>query len=231
MVYFIIASEYSFFVEQKELLKKKAHLLHEYTIEDEATFTQAINDLGQNGFFDIPKQLVLFKRVAGELPLSNIIEAISFFEQQGHTVVLFEEEPHKEYALYIEKMQGTTITMPKQKESVVAVSPFAFTDFFLAKDKKNAWMSFSDLVSGSTEFLQIHAALFWALKTLYLVKHEPQATLDVKPYVYSKMKKLENIWSTHELESCIERLLFLNKEEQFDDEAMRMKFEQLIFSL
>ncbi len=232
MLYFIIAQQYDFFVTQKESIKKTNHLEHEYIVEDQETFFQAISDLGQSGFFDFPKQLVIFKRMSQEIEDTQVLEAVSLFTNQGHSVILFETEKHKGYLSYIETKDGVCIVEPVPKTDASEVmTPFAFTDFFLTKDKKNAWIAFSRLIAVKTDILQIQGALFWALKTLYLVKQEPKDTLDVKPYVYSKMKKVESLWSTSELQLYLEKILMITKDEQFDEEVLRMKYEELIFSL
>lgn len=232
MLYYIIAQQYDFFVTHKESIKKKNHLEHEYIVEDQETFFQAISDLGQSGFFDFPKQLVIFKRISQEIEDTSVLEAVSLFIAQGHSIILFEIEKNNAYTSYIEKNNGVSfVESPVKPDASQTLTPFAFTDFFLTKDKKHAWIAFSRLITVKTDILQIQGALFWALKTLYLVKQESKDVLDIKPYVYSKMKKVESLWTIDELRLYLEKILVITKEEQFDEDILQMKYEELIFSL
>ena len=66
---------------------------------------------------------------------------------------------------------------------------FAFTDAFMAGDKKRTWIGYRRLIEAGISAEEIHGALMWAVRSALLASKTGSAgESGLKPFVYSKSK-------------------------------------------
>jgi hypothetical protein len=97
-----------------------------------------------------------------------------------------------------------------QKESFEGGEVFRFTDLYLSRNKKEAWMTYTRLIRGGSAPEEVHGALFWAVKSLFLVVSgalggTPEE-LNMKPYPYQKMKGFSSKWEKGEIKNSLRAL-------------------------
>ena len=78
----------------------------------------------------------------------------------------------------------------KGKVEVVRPNVFAFSDAFLAQDKKKIWLGYRKLISSGVSPEEIHGVLMWAIRsTLIALKTNSATEAGLKPFVYTKSKR------------------------------------------
>ncbi len=231
MLQVIVGEDYSFFTQEKDKIKKQVSLVHEYIVDDPTLIGGLVDQFCQDGFFEIDTQLILIKNIFDHISRENLQQVITLVLSYGHSVIVYEYTSSKELKDFSTLMNASFVEQ-KKVTPIQKISPFAFTDYYLARDKKNAWITFTQLFEKNVALIQIQSALYWALKTLFLVKTSNQeSNPEIKPFVYTKMKNLGKQWTEQEIRMSLQAVLSISAQEEFDDDAMRMKFEQLLFAL
>lgn len=232
MLYVITSEDYSFFQKEKDAIQKEKNLAAEYVIDDVLNLGTVVDQFGQESFFETPKHLIVFKYIFEEADEEYFTQVVSLLNRYGHAVIVYEYTLSKELKSFVTN-QGALhreYKKPAAKESTI--SPFGFTDLFIKRDKKNAWIMLSQMAEEGATMGQIGAALHWALKTLFLTKTGKEAdNPDIKPYTWNKMKRETSKWTEGEIRQTLRELLFISGAEQFDEEAFRMRLEQMVFAL
>lgn len=230
MLYVISGEDFDFFTKEKNTIKTKHNLEAEYTLDDPLLIGTLVEQFCQDGFFETPKHLIILKYLLDEVTEEVLAEMLPLLASYGHTVILHEHTLPKKLPSVFSK--ATMLETKKSVAKEVLPTPFAFTDYVIARDKKNAWLSFSDLITSGVPVGQISAALFWAFKTLFLVKTGTQVeNPEIKPFVFNKMKRQTGAWDQADIAQMLKSILEITTHEQFDEDAQRMKFEQILFAL
>lgn len=67
---------------------------------------------------------------------------------------------------------------------------FAFTDSFMAGDKKRTWIGYRRLIESGISAEEIHGALMWAVRSALIAgKTKSASESGLKPFVYDKSKR------------------------------------------
>ncbi len=232
MLYVITSEDYSFFQKEKNSIQKEKNLSAEYVVDDILNLESVVDQFGQESFFETPKHLIIFKYIFEEADEDYFTQVVTLLNRYGHAVIVYEYTLSKELKSFILKKGALhrEYKKPTVKENVT--SPFGFTDLFIKRDKKNAWIMLSQMAEEGTTPGQIGAALHWALKTLFLAKTGKEVdNPDIKPYTWNKMKRETSKWAEGEIRQTLRELLFISGAEQFDEEGFRMRLEQMVFAL
>lgn len=231
MIHVIIATEYDFFTTTKESLKKKLSLSNEYGVEELTDCPIVHAEFSTEGFFERPPHLLVYKYLFDGMCENGYTSYLTDLIKTKHTVLLYEKTTTKELSLFL-KEQGITPIEVKTSIEKKEVTPFAFTDAVIARNKKDAWMEFMALRNQHVEMMSITSGLIWAMKSLCLVLTQKDVgSTGLNPYVYSKMSKKASVWKISEAQTFLRDLLYLSLEEQFDEEVQSVKLEQLLFQL
>ncbi len=232
MLYVIIAEEYDFFSKEKELLKKKLHIESEYEILNSEHAIAVFEEFYSDGFFEKPTFCLIYKYLFDEMNENMFLPQIELLSETKHLVCIYEKTHSKELDVFIGKHSITPIEFKKTTVEKKAPTPFLFTDYVIAKNKKDAWIEYMALQKQNIEVSQILGGLIWAIKSLLLVlSHTNVTQTGLNPYVFSKIDKMKSLWTKTEGEQLLKKLLHIQGEEQFDEEAQAIKLEQLIFNL
>jgi hypothetical protein len=232
MVTIITTEDYSYFQREKTNIYTTAHLEYEYTVDDPEALPVLIEQFCQDGFIQAPKSLIVLKHIFNSDLTDTLKQTAQLLVRYGHEVIIYEYSISKELKEFGATIGAKLSEQKKVLEKETSINPFLFTDSFIKKDKKNAWIQLETLMHQGVEIGQISAALFWALKTLYLVKNGNKETHpEIKSFVFDKMKRSVSLWENADIGRLLESILHITAHEQFDEAAQQMKFEQMVFSL
>jgi DNA polymerase III delta subunit len=118
------------------------------------------------------------------------------------------------------------------REAPSLPSVFGFTDRYLARDKKEAWLSFVGLQREGVAGEEIHGALFWAVKTVFLVKTvglgKSAEELGMKPYPYQKAKNFSTKWSVEDITRSLKDLTRILEETRIQGGDLSIALESFV---
>lgn len=90
---------------------------------------------------------------------------------------------------------------------------FFLGDLLAARDRKQLWVAYTDVLSRGHAPEEVHGILFWAAKSMLLAAHSKSAEeAGQKPYVYSKFRRGSANYSLTELAAMSEDLVRLYHE-------------------
>jgi hypothetical protein len=151
--------------------------------------------------------------------------------ESGNTFILVDEKFSKEFKDEAKK-QKINVEEFTKKEKEAGYSVFAFTDLYLARDKKGAWLALTRLFREGAAAEEVHGALFWAVKSLYLVTAsglgEGPEALGMKPYTYEKTKRFASKWGKEEASSTLKEMTHLLETTRKNGGDLGMALERLV---
>jgi hypothetical protein len=231
MIYAVTSLDYDFFIQEKEAIKKKNSIIHEYIVTDIEQCASVYDEFRTEGFFEKPTYLIVYKYLFTEMAETAATYQLEELIHSPHTIILYEKNTTKEFDAFIKK-NSIVHFEPRKVVEGKDPTPFLFTDYVIAKNKKDAWVEYMALGKQGVENSQIIAGLIWAMKSLILVlTYNDLQKTGLNPYVFSKLDKKKNLWDITSAQRFLKTLLYISAEEQFDDEAGRIKLEQLLFEL
>ncbi len=127
----------------------------------------------------------------------------------GNQFIIFDEKFSKELKDEAKK-QKIAIEDFSREEKITGPSVFAFTDMYLSRDKKGAWLLLTRLFRDGAAPEEVHGALFWAIKSLFLATTgtlgKNAEELGMKPYPYDKSKRFGAKWTREEVGSALKEM-------------------------
>lgn len=86
--------------------------------------------------------------------------------------------------------KSVPVTEFGKKVAEVRPLPFALTDFFMAGDRKRAWIEYQTLLRAGVSPEEIHGTLSWAVRSALLSgKATSPDEAGLKPFVYNKSRR------------------------------------------
>jgi DNA polymerase III delta subunit len=135
-----------------------------------------------------------------------LLSQIGAMLDSNHSFIVIDEKFTKEWKDEAKK-QKTEITDFSAEERYAGASVFGFTDLYLSRDKKGAWIAFTKLIREGSAPEEVHGALFWAVKSLFLVVSgtlgRSAEELGMKPFPYQKMKGFAQKWTKEEARDAL----------------------------
>lgn len=213
-------------------LKKQYSTDVDYLLDENNFSNDSISPFLENGFFEEKTYLVILQSLLESPHLNLIKEYICFLEKSKNIFIITEDFLEKSTEDSLNSSGVIPIILKEEVSKKEFNNPFIFTEYVLARDKKNAWITLNDLKNKS-EIGQILATLFWSLKTLYIVSDSSisQTQSGLKPFVYSKHKKYTSLWSIEDQNIFLSRILSLQSDNIFDDNGQYCALEELVLSL
>lgn len=108
---------------------------------------------------------------------------------------------------------------------------FAFTDSFMAGDKKRTWIGYRRLIEAGISAEEIHGALMWAVRSaLIACKTKSAAESGLKPFVYDKSKRSSAKLGVDTVEDLSRTLVRAYHRARMGEGDLEMLMESLILS-
>ncbi len=231
MLYIIAGEDYDFFSKEKEAIKKRSGITDEYIVTDREHCDTVYTEFSVDGFFPKPDYIIIYKYLFDEMHELDTVHHLALLGQTKHTIIIAEKTISKELKAFAEK-QNIVIIEPRKKVEKKEITPFAFTDEVIARNKKDAWIAYMHLRTNHVEVSQILAGTIWAMKSLVLsMTYKTVQQTGINPYVFTKLQKQQSKWTIDEATRVYLSLLVIAATEQFDEEAQSIKIEQLLFTL
>lgn len=150
--------------------------------------------------------------------------------ESGNTFILVDEKFPKDIKDEAKK-QKVAIAEFTKKDKEVGYSVFTFTDLYLSRDKKGAWLALTRLFREGAAPEEVHGALFWAIKSLFLVTDsglggDPES-LGMKPYTYDKIKRFGK-WKKDEVATTLRRMTSILETTRKSGGDLGMALERLV---
>lgn len=86
---------------------------------------------------------------------------------------------------------------------------FALADAFGERDKKKAWILFTDAVREGVAAEEIHGTIFWMVKSMVLTKRVAAGYTGLSPYVLTKATRYAKGFSEEELAAILDQLVVI----------------------
>lgn len=145
-----------------------------------------------------------------------------------HIFIFDEDASTKEISKKIQKIGGIYIETEAVTKKVVLNTPnvFLLTDFIFERNKKDAWIYYQKIKNEDP--YKLVGMLFWAFKTLAIIKDGKDEAQIVKPFVKSKVQKNIHRWGTEDISRGLTYMLDFFHVYRFDEEGLRIKIEEFL---
>lgn len=124
----------------------------------------------------------------------------------------------------------TEVHNAKEKPSQAEVTAFPLTDAIGARDKKKAWILFSNLTK-KIPVEEIHGVVVWFFKSMVLSVKASAGDSGMKPFVYSKSKKFAQNFKIEELETLYFKLISMSHNARRGKGILFVELEKFILEL
>lgn len=152
--------------------------------------SRALSFLESQGLFAKKPALIFDRACETEEGKAFIFEHAEIFHESDAFVFVIEEKLSATDAKKFPKGVHTESFDGDIQKVPAAPNVFAFTDAFLARDRKGAWVRYRSLISAGVSPEEIHGAAAWAVRSVLLALKTKDANASgLKPFVYSKSKK------------------------------------------
>lgn len=123
----------------------------------------------------------------------------------------------------VETFEGVQATEPTRP------NVFAFTDTFLSGDRKKAWIGYRSLLAAGISPEEIHGAMMWAVRSTLLAGKTTSASASgMKPFVFSKSKKVFDARGAAHMEDVSRRLVAVYHKARSGQGPLELGIEDMI---
>ncbi len=157
--------------------------------------------LGSQGLFEKKYIVVLDFLFSLEEAKELILSKLKEMQTAEHWFLILEGKVDSSAVKKIEKFCYKTEKFEKVETKKESPIIFRITDKLLARDKKQLWVCFIDLIKQGISAEEIHGLLFWAVKNMILASRtKNQKDSGLAPYLYSKSLSGSKNYSLKELQ-------------------------------
>jgi len=187
------------------LQKKKPNALF-YRITSLNFFEQSLELLVSGQGLFSSKYIVLFDNVFDSKEIKEeVVGALKEIAESENVFIFLEKEIDKKTLEKIEKhatkVQVFNTTETKKKNDF---NPFALSDAFLSRDKKRLWEILLETKKRGIAPEETHGLLWWQVKALAITADAKTAEeADLSPFVFSKAKRAEKLFSKDEINTML----------------------------
>lgn len=161
------------------------------------------------------KYIVLFDNVFDSKEIKEeVVGALKEIAESENVFIFLEKEIDKKTLEKIEKhvtkVQVFNTTETKKKNDF---NPFALSDTFLSRDKKRLWEILLETKKRGIAPEETHGLLWWQVKALAITADAKTAEeADLSPFVFSKAKRAEKLFSKDEINTMLFSLVTMYHE-------------------
>jgi DNA polymerase III delta subunit len=165
------------------------------------------------GLFE-SKYIVLFDNVFSTKDFKEeIIGMLAEIKDSEHVFVILEKDIDKKTLDKLEKhaakMQefASGAAAEKAASGKKAYNPFALSDALLNRNRKDLWMLLLEAKQRGTAAEETHGIIWWQMKAVKLaIESKDAKEADLSPFVFTKAKRAEKIFSKEELGTMLFQL-------------------------
>jgi len=118
---------------------------------------------------------------------------------------------------------------PKGIREAVRPNVFAFTDSFMAGDRKKTWLGYQKLLTAGISAEEIHGALLWAVRSaLIALKTSDAEEAGLKPFVFTKSRRVAERLGVERVEEFSRSLIEIYHKARSGVGSIELGIEHLI---
>ncbi len=190
-----------------------------------------LNYIGGENLFG-QKTILVLTHCLSTKEISVFLESRKKEIEETQTPIIFVESAFlkKDFPSFKKNFEKISEHKEAKKTEAKRYNVFPLIDAVVSGDKKNSWLLFQDALAEGVSSEEVINLLFWQYKTLALVATgESAGSLGMKPFVFSKSKRLLSKYSTKDLRKKMFELIKLFQESRFEkDGAERLERALLI---
>jgi DNA polymerase III delta subunit len=143
--------------------------------------------LGAQGLFE-KKYIVVLDFLFSQKDIKeNILKKLKEMQEAEHWFLILDGKTDVATTKKIEKFSYKSQEFEKTESKKESPIIFTITDKLLARNKKQLWVCFTDLLGRGIPAEEIHGVLFWAVKNMIIVARvDSQKESGLPPFSYSK---------------------------------------------
>lgn len=190
-------------------------------------FSSAPSYLLSQGLFS-PKVALVFDRALESTEGKEVIaEHAELLHEASADVFVIETTLPAEIKKLFPK--GAQVTDFGKKEVEERPMPFAFSDAFMAGDRKGAWIEYQKLLAQGLSAEELHGTLSWAVRSaLVAFKTKSADEAGLKPFVYTKSKRFVEKLGVEVVENFSRKLVHIYHRARAGQGDMTLGLEKLI---
>jgi DNA polymerase III delta subunit len=143
--------------------------------------------LGAQGLFEKKYIVVLDFLLSQKDIKENILQKLKEMQEAEHWFLILDGKTDAATTKKIEKFVFKSQEFEKTENKKESPIIFTITDKLLARNKKQLWVCFTDLLGQGIPAEEIHGVLFWAVKNMIIVARvDSQKESGLAPFSYSK---------------------------------------------
>ena len=143
--------------------------------------------LGAQGLFEKKYIVVLDFLLSQKDIKENILQKLKEMQEAEHWFLILDGKTDAATTKKIEKFVFKSQEFEKTENKKESPIIFTITDKLLARNKKQLWVCFTDLLGQGISAEEIHGVLFWAVKNMIIVARvDSQKESGLAPFSYSK---------------------------------------------
>lgn len=211
------------------LLKKPDASFFRFTTESEQSLEEL---LFSQGLFS-QKYIVLLDNIFEEkIYKEYVVKNLKEIQESPNIVILFETVVDAKTKTKLEKIsdkyKDNSVTAKKQEKFNV----FSLTDALLQKDKKKLWVGYQKALLQNVSAEEIFGVLMWQVKALVQAQTSANAKeADLKPFVFTKAKKAERVYSQSEAENLLKHMVEMYHDSRRGKGKLELLLERKILAL
>ena len=190
-------------------------------------FETALTYLSSRGLFSENITLILdrpFETTEGKALLEAHAQAL---HESSVDVYVIETSLSAEQKKFFPK--NATVEDFGKAEKEERLLPFALSDAFMSGDRKNAWIEYQKLMSHGMTPEEIHGTLSWVVRSALLAAKTKSATeAGLKPFVYTKSKRVAEKHGIAHVEELSRRLVALYHSARAGEGALALLLESFL---
>lgn len=226
--------------KKRELLKKHPAAAH--AVFDSETFSAAAMDalLESAGLF-AGAHVVYCRNVSEHKEAPEYLKKrFTEIAASSHEFVFYEAEPPaslvalaRRHAQKVEAVEGA----PEQETRDVTPNLFSLGDALGARERRRAWVLYTETRARGSSPEEIFNVLFWQVKNILMVKQAESrgqasaATLGMKPFPFKKAKIFARHYETRELKELARELVEAFHESRYGGHELDLELEHFLLSL
>jgi hypothetical protein len=189
---------------QKELLRITTLFpaYEKVTIGEGSLGEEVLGNLALSGGLFGTKTLAVLEFTLGFESAETIVLRHLKELQQSETIFILYERTLRKDILATLTTHAQEVFDSGSLGKKIPLLPFSFIDHFAARDKFKLWAGYREALTRGIVLREYHGALVWLVKTLYLVKTNPNTDakeLGIAPTSYSKAKRAVGKFTEREL--------------------------------
>jgi DNA polymerase III delta subunit len=185
------------------------------------------------GLFESKVILILNQLLSEKTSREYLATRLDALAALDHAVIMIEEELDEDLTDNITAAAEQVFTcMGRDKKETPPPNLFPLADALAQRNKKEAWVLFTEALRSGVAAEEIHGVLMWQVRSMLIAQQADSATnAGLKPFVYTKSKRYASNFPGSELPQLSEKLVRAYHDARRGEGSMADQIEAVILSI